>query len=294
MSVKAVDAIPQELKKPYLKAMKSKGVFWYEMTQLAITFGLRNIEVRELKADSINFDNNTIVLSDSKQVRAYVTKTANKTVLKSWLSEGRKFLRGAIGGELAPLLVRMATTTEQLEALAEEYDLIEPYFVAKNDHYQSHIEQARIEAARTAPKGRIINFSAYPEIKKILKNRSSQYGEMGGYLFPACELSSNRAKGQGFEPISRQSVYRAVKAVEAVLKSASNKFKDILRGVRLGLHSARKTAVQLVASKLDIMAASLWIGHGNGQGDIATTQRYLDRSERRIDEINEKLGALNV
>ncbi|NRF16287.1 hypothetical protein [Vibrio coralliilyticus] len=51
----------------------------------------------------------------------------------------------------------------------------------------------------------------------------------------------------------------------------------------------RNRSHQRVANALDIMSASLFIGHGNGSGDIATTQRYLDRSERRLTEISQKL-----
>ncbi|MGR5070445.1 hypothetical protein [Vibrio alfacsensis] len=289
MTTKAVDSIPTQLHKPYLKAMKDRGLFWYEMTKLCLDFGMRNVEARELKADHIDLDNCVITLSDSKQVRAYVTKQANKQLDKQWLIEGRKLLRGLIGGELAPLLVRMATTTDQLEALAEEYEFLHQYTQARESYFKANIDTARATALKTAPKGRKIDFSGYPEAKRIILMRASKYKGLGGYLFPVCELAGNRAKAKGFEPVSRQSVYRVIKEVEAAIKSTSNKFREALKGVRLGLHSARKSAVQKVANTIDLMAASLWIGHASQ----AQTSAYLDRSERRINDITERLAQLN-
>ncbi|WP_318147230.1 hypothetical protein, partial [Vibrio sp. 1580] len=69
--------------------------------------------------------------------------------------------------------------------------------------------------------------------------------------------------------MTRQSVYRVIAAIRSKLETKANKFKELLEGIRLGLHSARKSAVQRVANALDIMSASLFIGHGNGSGDIA-------------------------
>ena len=34
------------------------------------------------------------------------------------------------------------------------------------------------------------------------------------------------------------------------------------------------------------------IGHGNGDGDLATTQNYLNKSQKRLDEINDKLAEM--
>jgi hypothetical protein len=49
--------------------------------------------------------------------------------------------------------------------------------------------------------------------------------------------------------------------------------------------------VQRVAEVMgDVLAASIWVGHGNGSGDLSTTQNYLNKSQRRINEINEKLS----
>jgi L-aminopeptidase/D-esterase-like protein len=75
------------------------------------------------------------------------------------------------------------------------------------------------------------------------------------------------------------------------VESISNKFREALRGIRTGLHSFRKSAVQRVAEVMgDVLAASIWVGHGNGSGDLSTTQNYLNKSQRRMDEINEKLS----
>lgn len=290
MTFKAVDAVPAELQKKFISAAYKRGKFWGDMFELCSAFGLRNVEARELRVEHVNLKKGIVTLSDSKQVRSHITKAANKAIDKAWLIEGRKYLRSAIGGELAPLLVRMAIDTKQLEALADEYDLTDDYRRAKDAHYHANIEQARIDAAKSAPKGRIIDFSKFTKAKRILEKRIALYGELGGYLFPRCELNANRA--QGFEPVSRQAVYKTVQAVREALESISLSVCEALKGIRLGLHSCRKTAVQKVANAIDMMAASLWIGHGNGSGDIATTQKYLDRSEKRINEINERLAHL--
>jgi integrase len=73
------------------------------------------------------------------------------------------------------------------------------------------------------------------------------------------------------------------------VESISNKFREALRGIRTGLHSFRKAAVQRVAEVMgDVLAASIWVGHA----DIAVTTAYLNKSQRRMDEINEKLSSL--
>lgn len=288
----SVDAIPQELEKHFMYEASLLGSFWRDMFQLCLTFGLRNSEARELQASHIDLKANTITLTDSKQLRSHVTKATNKMIDASWLTEGRKFLRSAINNDLAPLFVRMCTDLKQLEALADEYDLLEEYKKARQQHRESNLKTYQALALKTAPKARRVDFSRYPEIKKMLKARCNRYKNLGDFLFPACELKSNRASS--FSPVTRQSVYRVIAAIRSKLETKAKKFKEILEGIRLGLHSARKAAVQRIANALDIMSASLFIGHGNGSGDIATTQRYLDRSERRLTEISQKLADIQT
>lgn len=288
----SVDAIPQELEKHFMYEASLLAPFWRDMFQLCLTFGLRNSEARELQASHIDLKSNMIILTDSKQLRSHVTKATNKMIDASWLKEGRKFLRSAINNDLAPLFVRMCTDLKQLEALADEYDLLAKYKQARQQHRESNLKTYQALALKTAPKARRVDFSRYPAIKKMLKARCDRYENLGGFLFPACELKSNRASS--FSPVTRQSVYRVIAAIRSKLETKANKFKELLEGIRLGLHSARKSAVQRVANALDIMSASLFIGHGNGSGDIATTQRYLDRSERRLTEISQKLADMQT
>lgn len=286
MTTQTSDAIPTEVQARYLSLMKEQGAFWYDMTKLSLDFGMRNIEVRELKASDINLNDCTITLSDSKQVRSYITKQSNKAINDDWLIQGRKLLRGLIDSDLAPLLVRLANDTKQLEQLADEYGLLDEYLEEKDNHYAMNIDEAIARASKTAPKGRVINFSRYIESKRIIIERVKQYGHLCDYLFPVNELKSNRATG--FEPVSRQSVYRVIKLVTDKVKQSGHVFNNALKMVRIGLHSARKACVQKVASTFDIMAASIFIGHG----DVSMTQKYLDRSERKIHDINNKLAEL--
>ncbi len=65
-----------------------------------------------------------------------------------------------------------------------------------------------------------------------------------------------------------------------------------LKGIRVGLHSCRKFAVQRVVSVTrDVFTASVWVGHGNGRGNLAMTEHYLNRSVRRQHQVNKRLGA---
>lgn len=291
---KSVDAIPAEIQNKFLSLAKKKSQFWHDMFFVCSELGLRNIECRELSVSDVDLNKGVVTLSDSKQVRAYITKTANKAVDSSWLIEGRKWLRANIDDPMVSLIVRLPTDTAQLANLATEYDLLEQFTKARESHHSASIDEARAMASKTAPKGRVIDISRMMKVKSILSKRVEKYSELGGYLFPSCELNSNRAKGNGFAPVSRQAVYRTVTILREELESIGGMFKRALDGIRLGLHSCRKAAVQRVAEVMDdVLAASIWIGHGNGSGDLSTTQNYLNKSQRRMNEISEKLAAMS-
>jgi hypothetical protein len=293
MTTLAVDAIPQNIQKQFLKEAYAINTFWGDMLLLCNELGLRNIEARELQAENVDLNSGQLKLSDSKQVRAYITKTANKAVDAHWLIEGRKFLRQNISDPMVSIIVRLPTDTKQLANLAEEYDLTKEFEKARDSHYKANIDEARAMASKTAPKGRTVDFSRNKKVKNILTKRIDKYGEICGYLFPVKELGSNRANS--FEPVSRQTVNRVISVIREKVESISNKFREALRGIRTGLHSFRKSAVQRVAEVMgDVLAASIWVGHGNGSGDLSTTQNYLNKSKRRMDEINEKLSTFAI
>jgi integrase len=291
MAKLAVDQVPAQVAHHFIEAMRKRGEFWYDMFVVALDLGLRNVEVREMQPDMINLEDNTLTLFDSKQVRAYVTKKANKQVDQQWLIEGRKLLRHKIGGDLAPLLVRMAVDTKQLAALAEEYDLTERYKKEQAEHYAENIEQARTDAAKTAPEGRTIDLSPFPGTLSILRKRQRSALASGSeYLWPANELNGNRAKSKGFEPVTRQSAKRIVDDVNKTLRAMGGKIAKALEGIRLGLHSCRKAALQRAVKIFDdILEASKWLGHGNGEGDLATTTKYMNRSEQAAKERGRKM-----
>ena len=278
MTTKAVDAIPSEVQSKFLAAAKDKAGFWHDMFVISSELGLRNIEARELSPDDVNLEQGIITLNDSKQVRAYITKQANKAVDAQWLIQGRKWLRQNIDDPMVSLIVRLPTDTAQLANLAAEYELLEEFTEARESHYSASIDEARATAAKTAPKGRSIDISRNKKVINSLSKRMAKYADYG-YLFPACELNSNRAKGNGFAPVSRQSVYRIVKEIRQEVEALGSKFKRALDGIRTGLHSFRKHYVQKVMDVMggDILAASIAVGHGNGSGDIATTQAYLNK-----------------
>lgn len=289
---KAVDAVPQEVQKHFLKAAYAKSEFWGDMFTLCDELGLRNSEARQLTMECVCFTNMKVTLRDSKQVRAHITKAANKAIDAAWLVAGRKWLRSHIDDPMISLIVRLPTDTKQLANLAKEYDLFDAFESARLEHYEENIEAARA-GVKSAPKGREIDFSKNQKVINILSKRIAKWGRLCGWLFPVFELGSNRAKH--LEPISRQSVYRAIAQIREDVEQASAKLKEALQGVRTGLHSFRKAAVQRVADVMgDVLAASIWIGHGNGGGDLATTQNYLNKSARRMDEINNKLALVGA
>lgn len=283
-SQKFVDAIPEEQLPKFLKQAQRYGEFWYDMFLLCSVFGLRNIECRELTIEQIDWKTQQINLTRSKSVKSHITKQANVLFEKTWLTMGRRWLKEQVKDRHIGLIVRLVSDHEGLCQLAEEYGKLTAFLEFRENYYQRHIERYRLEATRTAPPGRVIDFAFYKEAKRILEKRCHRYGNQGQCLFPREELGSHRAIGD--KPVSRQMVYNVIQGIKERL---ANEFK----GIKLGLHSCRKYAVQKVALVMDdIFAASVWIGHGNGQGSLAMTERYLNQSKRRRDEIDERLSRL--
>ncbi len=295
---RAVDALPTECTAKYLSLMNAKGEFWHDLSKLTLDFGLRSEESRNLKACEINLAAKTITLSTSKQVKSYITKTANKAVSESWITQAQIFLYDiaiAKGDQIRAISCDLLESETSLSKLAIKLRVETEYAEAKAKHYADNIEEQRAIASKTAPKGRVIDYSRYKAASRIIEKRMAKCEATGGeFLFPANELNGSRAKAKGFDPVSRQAVYRAVLEVKEQLVASSKKLSKSLQGVRIGLSSLRKAAIQKVLAVTgDILAASIWCGHGNGSGDIATTQRYLDKSEKRMNEITDQLFTFN-
>lgn len=288
----AADGIPAEIQSKFLSLIKDKNVFWFDMFSLCALHGLRNSEARNMVASEVDLELCTITLSNSKGQKAYITKQSNKAVDNDWLKQGRKWLRENVDDNNISLIVRIAQDTKQLEALADEYDLLNEFNQARETHYNANIDEQRAIALKSVPHGRVIDFSRCNKTKRILEKRVNKSLSTGcEYLFPANELSGNRAKAKGFEPVTRQSAYRVMKSVREQIVLLGAKFKKALSGVRASLHSWRKAKVQKVASVMnDVLAASLYIGHA----DVATTNAYMNKSEKRIKEINEALSKMSV
>ncbi|EGQ8057185.1 hypothetical protein HPX47_004643 [Vibrio alginolyticus] len=282
----AVDAIPENVMPKFLHFAKEIAPFWHDMFLLCATFGLRNIECREMKMSQIDFSAKTIILSDTKSERAQLTRKVNQELESQWLLKGRAWLRQRMLDHNSSLIVRLASSTQELALIAEEYQLDNAYHRARLKFYEQKREVLRVRLSKKNGFSRRLDFSSFHEIEAMLRRRSGQY-QNRIYLFPRDELQpylkQQRKSNKGGDfPLSRQSVYNVVQKIRSQLA-------ERLKGIRLGLHSCRKFAVQRVATLIDdTFAASIWIGHGNGKGDLTMTERYLNRSERRYDEINLK------
>ncbi|EHK2889684.1 hypothetical protein J7G16_004597 [Vibrio parahaemolyticus] len=281
----AVDAIPEALMPRFLQAANNVHVFWYDMFLLCATFGLRNIECRELKLSQIDLENKVITLNETKTDKANLTKKINRHLEKQWVVLGRGWLRKRINDRNASLIVRLASSSEELAILADEYQLKNQYLKAKRKYYEKEAPSLRERLTCKLSPSRRIDFSSFNDIEAMLRKRMCCY-KGRRYLFPRGELqrkTCTRTDHDDF-PLSRQSVYNVLQKIRMTLHNH-------LEGIRLGLHSCRKFAVQKVAHLMkDTFAASVWIGHGNGKGNLTMTERYLNRSKRRYEEINLKLS----
>ncbi|EHJ9985795.1 hypothetical protein KB976_004947 [Vibrio parahaemolyticus] len=281
---RAVDAIPSHIMRPFLAHAKQRGEFWYDMFYLCAALGLRNSECRELKHTHIDWNNHRLHLSDSKTVRSVVTRKANQNFHRHWIGIARRWLREHVRDTHIGLIVRLASTPEALEELAHEYGLTSSYRAFYRHYRQHHYANFYQQASKQAPSGRVIDLSLYPKAYQILSKRYERSHQQGWhYLFPREELGSHKAVGD--KPVSRQMVYHVCCQLRAKLETK-------LKGIRVGLHSCRKFAVQRVVSMTkDIFAASVWVGHGNGRGNLAMTEHYLNRSAHHQERVSKRLGA---
>lgn len=77
---RTMGAIPTNAMSDFLHATKVRGQFWYDMFHLCATLGLRNNECRELKIEHFDEQTQTRHLSDSKSIRAFITRHANQNL----------------------------------------------------------------------------------------------------------------------------------------------------------------------------------------------------------------------
>jgi len=279
----AVDAVPESLMPRFLQKAKEIHDLWHDMFLLCATFGLRNIECRELKVSQIDLKRKVLTLYQTKSEKANVTKNVNKQLDKQWIAQGRHWLRKNIYDNNAALIVRLANSTEELAMLAQEYQLGSRYQKAKDAYYRRETPLLIARYQTQQSPSRRIDFSAFSDIEAMLHRRVCRH-KKGGFLFPREELKKKQRDNQETHPLSRQSVYNVLQKIRTQLGAQ-------LKGIRIGLHSCRKFAVQKVASLMkDTFAASVWIGHGKGRGNLSMTERYLNRSAHRYNEINLKLS----
>ncbi|TOM64760.1 hypothetical protein CGH67_24275 [Vibrio parahaemolyticus] len=281
---RTMDAIPANTMRDFLHAAKARGRFWYDMFYLCAALGLRNSECRELKRGHIDWTTQTLHLRDSKGGRAFITRRANQRFDAHWLSIGRRWLREHARDKHISLIVRLVSSSAGLMELAEEYGFESEFALFYQQYRAQHLPRFRQEAEKDAPAGRTLDLSLYPKARDLLKRRDEQAQARGWTcLFAREELRHARAVGD--KPVSRQMVYHVCCQLREGL---ANK----LKGIRIGLHSCRKFAVQRVVSLTrDVFTASVWVGHGNGRGNLAMTEHYLNRSMRRQTQVSKRLGA---
>ncbi|TOM95270.1 hypothetical protein CGH67_26840 [Vibrio parahaemolyticus] len=281
---RTMDAIPANTMRDFLQAAKARGQFWYDMFYLCAALGLRNSECRELKRGHIHWQSQTLHLDDSKGTRAFITRRANQRFESHWLSIGRRWLREHVRDKHISLIVRLVSSSAGLMELAEEYGLKSEFSLFAQQYRARHLPRFRAEAEKHAPSGRVIDLSLYPKALDLLKKREEQAKTQGWrHLFARGELGHARSIGD--KPVSRQMVYHICCQLREALAVK-------LKGIRVGLHSCRKFAVQRVVSVTrDVFTASVWVGHGNGRGNLAMTEHYLNRSVRRQHQVNKRLGA---
>ncbi|ENP0851876.1 hypothetical protein ACM6XU_004594 [Vibrio parahaemolyticus] len=247
---RTMDAIPSHVMSDFLQAAKARGQFWYDMFYLCAVLGLRNSECRELKLEHIHWPTQILHLSDSKSTRSFITRRANRDFDAHWLSIGRRWLREHIRDKHISLIVRLADSTVALQELAKEYGLEHHYQTFYEQYRARHLPRFRHAAQAQAPRGRDIDLSLYPKALNLLKARAEHCRAQGWqHLFAREALGSARAMGD--KPVSRQMVYHICSQLRGQLAKK-------LKGVRVGLHSCRKFAVQRVVSLTrDVFTASV-------------------------------------
>ncbi len=281
---RTMDAIPANTMRDFLHAARARGQFWYDMFYLCAALGLRNSECRELKRSHIDWATQTLHLSDSKGTRAFITRRANQRFETHWLPVGRGWLREHVCDKHISVIVRLVSSFAGLRELAEEYGLGAEFAVFYQQYRARHLPRFRALAEKEAPGGRRLDLSLYPKARDLLRRREERAREQGWvYLFARGALGHARAVGD--KPVSRQMVYHVCCQLRERLSAK-------LKGIRVGLHSCRKFAVQRVVSLTrDVFTASVWVGHGNGRGNLAMTEHYLNRSARRQAQVSRRLGA---
>lgn len=95
-------------------------------------------------------------------------------------------------------------------------------------------------------------------------------------------LGSGKAIGD--KPVSRQMVYHIYTLLKGELAKK-------LQGILVGMYSCRKFAVQRIVSvKRGVFAASVWVGHGNGWGNLVMFEHYLNKSRKYQKKVKLRSG----
>ena len=271
------------------------GTFWSDLFTLQKATGLRNVDVRNLTWDCINFESYTVTVTESKQSLSKLTKATNKRLDALWLEELEMLVQDYAeqnGKDRFIYQAEIAETETQLVKIAKKLAVTDTIETAKIAFYEAHkpTVEADIKRSGTAKhKARVISLGKNKKACEVLKLRKELYENRSDLVFSAITLDSNRACNDS--PCSRQSVYKVMQKIQLKLEAwriEKTKLTGmVFQAIRLGCHSMRKTAATLLyrATK-DIAMVSKWIGHS----DPITTVRYIGLDEQTIQDADDILA----
>jgi integrase len=199
------------------KFISKQQLGYQAIYHIGISTGLRCTDITELEWANINFDKGTVTVNENKGTRAAKARARLKV-----LEQVKGELIALNSDDTKAMMNIFITKPKNI------YSLIPGNLKASVDH---RIKEA---IAKAPAKSRTAKLS--PKALTALRSLNSKNSKIdGGLIFSRNTFKSNRAKNTD-GVISRQSVYRLFKLLEAYLVSIGEKVSN------LGAHSARKIA----------------------------------------------------
>jgi integrase len=257
-----------------------RGQFWSDLFQIQKATGLRNIDVRNLTWDSINWDTMQLTIVESKQSTAKLTKAVNKRLAALWLDELEIIVQDAAEAEGKQRYIYqsdIAETETQFLKIAKRLGIESEIADQKESFYSDNepsIKEEIIRSGVAKHQARVIDLSRNKKAVAILNSRKGKYGKRSDLVFSVLTLQSNRASED--KPVTRQACYKVMQEIQGKLEawriSLSQRTGAVFQAIRLGCHTMRKSAATaLYKATKDIALVSKWIGHS----DPSTTVRYI-------------------
>lgn len=271
------------------------GTFWSDLFTIQKATGLRNVDVRNLTWDCINFESYTVTVTESKQSLSKLTKATNKQLDALWLDELEMIVQDYAeqdGRDRFIYQAEIAETEAQLVKIAKKLGVADKVEAVKFSFYEAHkpVIEAEIKRSGQAKhKARVISLAKNKKAVEVLNSRKELYANRSDLVFSALTLESNRACED--KPCSRQSVYKIMQKIQIKLEAWREERTKItgavFQAIRLGCHSMRKSAATaLYRATKDIAMVSKWIGHA----DTATTMRYIGLDEQTVRDADDLLA----